>query len=195
MTKPRDLANSVNSASIPGTRLENDAITASKMAPNSVDSSELANDAVSTSKIQNAAVTTAKLAGGPAFRAGEGTQASVPNAVWTKITFGTEQLDTANCYASDRFTPNVAGLYQINAAVQYNGATSSSALFGFAIYKNGGAHSDGNGNITLQYAGTAGGDLVQLNGTTDYVEIYALHSEGNAQNMVGKYFSGCWLRP
>lgn len=67
MTKPRDLANSVNSASIPGTRLENDAITAIKMAPNSVDSSELANDAVSTSKIQNSAITTDKLAfdGGP----------------------------------------------------------------------------------------------------------------------------------
>lgn len=67
MTKPRDLANSVNSSSIPGARLENDAITASKMAANSVDSSELANDAVSTGKIQNSAITTAKLAfdGGP----------------------------------------------------------------------------------------------------------------------------------
>lgn len=62
MTKPRDLANSVNSSSIPGVRLENDAITASKMAANSVDSSELANDAVSTGKIQNNAITTAKIA-------------------------------------------------------------------------------------------------------------------------------------
>jgi hypothetical protein len=131
----------------------------------------------------------------PAFRAGEGTAVSVASATWTKITFGAEQLDTAGCYASDRFTPNTAGLYQINAAVQYNGTTSSTALFGFAVYKNGGAHSDGNGNITLQYAGTAGSDLVQLNGTTDYVEIYVLHSQGTAQNMVGKYFNGCWLRP
>lgn len=195
MTKPRDLANSVNSGSIPGTRLENDAVTASKMAPNSVDSSEIANDAISTNKIQSAAVTPAKLAGGPAFRAGEGTPFSVADAVWTKMTFAAEQFDTASCYASDRFTPNVAGVYQVNAAVQYNGATDSSALFGLAIYKNGGLYSDGNGNICLQYAGSSGSDLVQMNGTTDYIEIYALHSEGNAQNMLGKYFSAVWVRP
>ena len=62
MPKARDLASSVNAGSIPGSRLENDAITASKMAANSVDSSELANDAVSTGKIQNSAITNAKLA-------------------------------------------------------------------------------------------------------------------------------------
>ncbi len=62
MAKPRDLANSVNAASIPGTRLVNDAITASKMAPDSVDSSELAHGAVTTSKVHAGAITNAKLA-------------------------------------------------------------------------------------------------------------------------------------
>ena len=62
MPKARDLASSVNAGSIPGSRLENDAITASKMAANSVDSSELANDSVSTGKIQTGAVPNVKLA-------------------------------------------------------------------------------------------------------------------------------------
>lgn len=51
MGKSRDLASSVNAGSIPGSRLENDAITASKMAANSVDSSELANASVTPSKL------------------------------------------------------------------------------------------------------------------------------------------------
>lgn len=62
MTKARDLANSVNSESIPASRIENNSIGASKLAPDSVDSSELATNAISTSKVQNNAITNAKLA-------------------------------------------------------------------------------------------------------------------------------------
>jgi hypothetical protein len=204
VTKARDLANSVNSGTIPGTRLENDAITASKMAPNSVDSSELANDAVSTGKIQNSAITTVKVAdgaitvakvtGGPVFRAGQGTAFSVANSTWTKVTFGAEESDTASCYASNRFTPTVAGYYQLNAAAQYQGTTTA-ALFGIAISKNGSFTSQGVGLETTLYARSLVSDILYLNGTTDYVEIFILHSQGTAQNCLGDYFSGCWLRP
>lgn len=71
MTKARDLANSVNSESIPATRLQNNSIGASKLAPDSVDSSELATDAISTNKVQDNAITPAKLsAGGPSWDSG-----------------------------------------------------------------------------------------------------------------------------
>lgn len=215
MTKPRDLANSVNSSSIPGARLENDAITASKMAANSVDSSELANDAVSTGKIQNSAITTAKIAdanvttakvadgaittakfaGGPAFRAGVGTAFSVANDTMTKATFGGETFDTANCFASDRFTPNVAGYYQVNACVQYDGTSAATSYATIAIYKNAALYTEGDIAALVQYGQLSICDIVYLNGTTDHIEIWMAQKQGAAQNMKGRYFSAAWIRP
>lgn len=64
MTKPRDLANSVNSESIPASRIENNSIGASKLAPDSVDSSELATNAISANKVQDSAITPDKVADG-----------------------------------------------------------------------------------------------------------------------------------
>lgn len=205
MTKPRDLANSVNSASIPGARLENDAITASKMAPNSVDSSELANDAISTGKIQNlaittakvadGAITTAKVAGGPVMRAGGGTAFSVAHDTQTKATFGAASFDTASSFSSNRYTPNVAGYYQINAGVQYEGSSLSTNYAVISIYKNGTVYTEGDVAVLIQFGSLSVSDVVYLNGTTDYIEIFMAHKEGNAQNMRGKYFSAAWLRP
>ena len=195
MAKPRDLANSVNSGSIPGTRLENDAITASKMAPNSVDSSELANDSISTGKIQNGAVTTAKLAGGPVFRAGGGTTLSVAHDTQTKATFGAATFDTASGFSSNRYTPNVAGYYQVNAGVQYEGSSLSTNYAVISLYKNGGVYTEGEVAVLIQYGSLSVSDVVYLNGTTDYIEVFMSHKQGTAQNMRGKYFSACWLRP
>lgn len=130
----------------------------------------------------------------PTFRAGQGTAFSVANATWTKVTFGTEEVDTASCYASNRFTPTVAGYYQINAAAQYQGSTTA-ALFGIAISKTGSFTSQGVGLETVLYARSTVSDIIYLNGTTDYVEIFVLHSQGTAQDVLGDYFSGCWLRP
>jgi hypothetical protein len=215
MAKPRDLANSVNSSSIPGSRLENDAITASKMAANSVDSSELANGSVSSGKIQDGAIITAKIAslaitadklatgavtpdkttGGPAFRASVGTAFSVANDTMTKVTFGGETFDTANCFASNRFTPNVAGYYQVNACVQYDGTSLATSYAIIALYKNAALYTEGDIAALVQYGQLSICDIVYLNGTTDYIEIWMAQKQGTAQNMKGRYFSAAWIRP
>ena len=113
---------------------------------------------------------------GPAFSAYLGGNQSVSSGVFTKININTETFDTASCFDSTtnyRFTPNVAGYYQVNASVRFSGTnlTESSP----AIYKNGAAVSFGpyavvTGQSVLTSIATV---LVYMNGTTDYLELYA----------------------
>jgi hypothetical protein len=113
----------------------------------------------------------------PAFQAVRGAQQSVTSGVATKVLFSTEIFDTNNCYDPTlaRFTPNVAGQYFISAAINAVD-TSGGAAFAvlISIYKNGTAlftsrlpYAD-NG-----YATNTINNVVGMNGTTDYIEIYA----------------------
>jgi hypothetical protein len=110
----------------------------------------------------------------PAFLAyNDGTQ-SLSAATNTKVVFDHESADTDSSYDTTnyRYTPSVAGYYQVNAAVYY---TSSSNPF-ISLYKNGSniARLGGTGSGVLGLmAGTA---LVYMNGTTDYLEIYAYNN-------------------
>ena len=79
---------------------------------------------------------------GPAFSAymtNGSAGISTGAATFTKIILDTEEFDTASCFDSStnyRFTPTVAGYYQINAAVTYD-VPASTAGAGAVIYKNG----------------------------------------------------------
>jgi hypothetical protein len=70
----------------------------------------------------------------PAFSAYAATNQSYSANVNTKVNFGTEEYDTNNNFASSRFTPTVAGYYQINAGFQVAGTPQDIQLY---IYKNG----------------------------------------------------------
>jgi hypothetical protein len=109
---------------------------------------------------------------GPAFFASENSNNAPSLNTWTKITVTNEIFDTANCYASSRFTPNVAGYYCVNASAQVNGALSSSNYTDFAIYKNGTQYANiiGFNSVPFGHAGCS--TLVFMNGTTDYLEFY-----------------------
>jgi hypothetical protein len=120
---------------------------------------------------------------GPAFSANTATTQSISNATYTKVTLGTEVFDTNSNFASSRFTPTVAGYYQINAGIFYNtGAVSG--LGQIFIYKNG---SEVNGTVSNMsasgYCGLSIATLTYCNGTTDYIELYTYHSFGTAQNV------------
>jgi hypothetical protein len=111
---------------------------------------------------------------GPAFSAYQPSASvqSITNSVWTKINFQSEEFDTNNNFASSRFTPTVAGYYQLGSVINCNFG-STQALVSF--YKNGSEFLRG---INIQ-TGTAGGGcfgLMYLNGSTDYVEVYLLTS-------------------
>ena len=107
---------------------------------------------------------------GPAFSAYTATTGATIGTTATKITFDTEEFDTNNNFASSRFTPTVAGYYQINAQLQPNNQYTG----GFVeVYKNGSVYKSGNYvNTGVSFGGFMVSTLVYCNGSTDYIEIY-----------------------
>jgi len=145
--------------------------------------------------------------GAPAFSAYASTSQSVSNNTWTKITFGTEVFDTNNNFASSRFTPTVAGYYQINASMCLYGTSSFPVEQVFALYINGSSvHSfcDINPSASLtsnNFSLVSGSTIWYFNGTTDYAEIYAYYYGSGASASLEystssrtSRFSGCLLR-
>ena len=121
----------------------------------------------------------------PAFSAYQSTLQSVSNGTATKVQFQNKDFDTNSNYdnaTNYRFTPTVAGYYQINASVQITSTTASIVAF---IYKNGtqyavggvGSFASGAINTVSQVA-----CLMFFNGSTDYAEIYVLQASGISQN-------------
>ena len=120
---------------------------------------------------------------GPAFRAYATGGQSVSNLTFAKVQFNNESFDTANCFDSTtnyRFTPNVAGYYQINGVCAFNGSASGYATV--TIYKNGSNINQGAStpNNTTFGGGSNVSDTVYMNGTTDYIELFVAQSSGGS---------------
>ena len=107
--------------------------------------------------------------GGPAFSANLTSNQTVSNNTWTKLNFITEVFDTNGNYDSSRFTPTIAGYYQINLTLWFGGVTSLTRGQA-AIYKTG-VISTRIVDTATKY-GFSGSDLIYCNGSTDYVEAY-----------------------
>ena len=123
-----------------------------------------------------AAVSLATLGNGPAFSAYQGISQTLSANVYTKIQLNTERFDTNSNFdptTNYRFTPTVAGYYQINYAV-YGTTTSTMTNFVGALYKNGSVYEYGNINTSTGNQQYASVSLVYMNGSTDYLEIYIL---------------------
>lgn len=135
-------------------------------------------NAVTDTYLNNGAVTQTKVATGvagtgPAFSAIATVDQTLTTATTTKLDFAGEIFDTNNNFASSRFTPTVAGYYQINSIVRISvtNGTNISCYF----YKNGSVYSQFIQLIQTAYSGSFnqfGSDLIYFNGTTDYVEVY-----------------------
>ena len=133
----------------------------------------------------------------PAFYTSASAATSVASSTYVKIGFNTITFDTANYFDTTnyRFTPLVAGYYQINAGIQYNGPSSTTAFALISLAKNGNVYTGGQNLITaIQYAIPSTSGLIYLNGSTDYVEIFGYQSQGSTQTMSGQFFQGCLLR-
>lgn len=118
----------------------------------------------------------------PAFSAYSTALTSTSTATWTKVTFNTEEFDTNSNFASNRFTPTVAGYYQVNTCI--SGPSSSTGIIAVNIYKNGASFKIGNAisNITVGTYVVAAA-LIYCNGSTDYIEVYAIQSTGGTANV------------
>ena len=139
-------------------------------------------------------------AAGPAFGAISTTSTSLSAGVDTKIIFDNEIFDTAGCFDSTtnyRFTPNVAGYYQVNANVSVGGSGGAYTIC--SIYRNGALYTRSNtlrtDNGNYNAANTS--NIIYLNGSTDYVEVYGLDPSANSTitDTIGCYFSAALVRP
>ena len=132
---------------------------------------------------------------GPAFSAQGGGATSISNATNTKLTYGsTVNFDTNSNYSTvnSRFTPTVAGYYQINAGGQL--ATGSGGFFVMKIYKNNSQYEQGSLSAAIQYSISVVSSLIYMNGSTDYIEIFATQSTGSTQTANGLMFNGYLAR-
>ena len=128
-----------------------------------------------------AAVTLATMGNGPAFSAYPNTAQNIANVTNTKVSFSAEVFDTNNCYdptTNYRFTPTVAGYYQVSACLTLN--AGSSGVNTCYIYKNGSAVLGGQVPFaTGAYVTGCANGVVYLNGSTDYIEVYSWQSSGS----------------
>jgi hypothetical protein len=108
---------------------------------------------------------------GPTFSAYAGSGQSISSGTFTKVTCGTEEWDTNSNYdtSTSRFTPTVAGYYQVNGYVGFTSSTRTNTQA--AIYKNGSQHRTLNQLDSNLYV-VGGSSIVYLNGSTDYIELY-----------------------
>lgn len=144
---------------------------------------------------------TPTVASGPAFFAYRDSTQSITAGTWTKVAFNQERFDTDADYDTTtnyRFTPGKAGYYQINASVQ---TASSANNYSFVnIYKNGSGYINNFGDYVSAQRTAQVSALIYFNGSSDYVEVYALIGAGTSPRIVGgstneeSNFNGVWVR-
>ena len=136
----------------------------------------------------------------PAFSATGTTQSAPTNNTDTKLVFGTKTgtfgFDTNSNYdavTNYRFTPTVAGYYQINCGIQISGVMAATYA-NLKIAKNGTANqlqiASANSASNPQLVGSV---IMYLNGSTDYIEAYQYQS-GTPLATNNQYFQACLVR-
>ena len=117
-----------------------------------------------------------------AFRAKQTNSQPIPDGVETKILFDTTEFDSDSYFdtSSNRYIPKKEGYYQFNSNIQLGGTATGQVFMG-NIKKNGTNVAVGsNGFSTVNTIGGSSGAScnVYMNGTTDYVEVFAFQKSG-----------------
>ena len=117
----------------------------------------------------------------PAFYATQESAQSISSGSVTVISFDTASLDTNSCYSTStyRFTPNVSGFYCVFMHSAFDSSTDFDGVE-MQMYKNnstqiaaGIVRNESKDNISLSV-------IVQLNGSSDYVDARAYQNSGGA---------------
>jgi hypothetical protein len=150
-----------------------------------------------TNTVTIAAQTGTLNAAGPAFSAYQSSTQSLAagSGSRTKIQLQTEEFDTNNNFDSStnyRFTPTVAGYYQINGCIT---AAASTELV-TVIYKNGSIYKAGSDVATSTPYASVVSSIIYCNGSTDYLELYAFsgNSTTSVSGISATWFNGCLVR-
>ena len=130
----------------------------------------------------------------PAFSAYNSSATSLASGTNTQVLFATEDFDTNNNFASSRFTPTVAGYYQLNSAISIAGGGGATEIIAI-IYKNGALFKSGADGGTASFR-TVVSSLVYANGTTDYFEIYCYSGAARTTEATSSatWFNGTLVR-
>lgn len=138
-------------------------------------SSTLTVDSTNGITFPNATLQTVAAQTGPAFYVYlSANQTGVSSGVATKVQLNTKLFDTNNNFDATtnyRFTPTIAGYYQINYGVNASGTGMTYSIT--ELYKNGSLYQYGNFTPTsIAETMSTGSTLVYMNGSTDYIELY-----------------------
>jgi hypothetical protein len=127
-----------------------------------------------------AAQTTPVLMPPPVVAVRQSAQQAFTASVYAKVTFATEEIDSAGAWdtSTSRFQPTTAGYYQFHGNVTFTATSSYSEC---VVYKNGAVYKTGIA-LTGNSYGTMISGLVYLNGTTDYIELWAMNASSISTN-------------
>jgi len=133
---------------------------------------------------------------GPAFHVRLSSAQSAPSTdTFTKIAFDSETFDTDGTFANSRFTPAIAGYYQIAGAMSYANGNYTERTAIINIRKNGGnhlGHSFRVGGFESRWGGTVSG-LVYLD-SDDYVELFIYGPSQGIDPGSETFFTGTLVR-
>jgi len=139
--------------------------------------------------IANSGTATGFAANTPAFHAYLSSTVEVGNNVSTKLAANTEIFDTDSNYNNStyRFQPQTAGKYFIYGMI--NGTTNAYKIYFIkaSVFKNGSEYATNNNTINtnvLQRLGVGIQTVVDMNGSSDYVEMFGtvdIHTNGTEQ--------------
>lgn len=172
--KPSSGSGSITLAATTGTST-NDTLTLPAKTGNIITSAD-------SGTVTQAMLSSGVTGNGPTFIAYQNSTQSVSTSTYTKISLQAELYDTANCFdptTNYRFTPNVAGFYQVNGQVRVGAMSGNLASI---IYRNNTAFQSNSvvGNGTNSTASLTS-NIVYLNGSTDYIELYVWQNSGSSQ--------------
>ena len=116
--------------------------------------------------------------------AGVGNQ-SIGSGGNVKVNLNATLFNVGNCFntGNARFTPTVAGYYNITWQARVDSATPDFCLA--RIFKNGSLYSDSRGtesNSANSYPSALNNSIIHMNGSSDYLEFYTYHGVGSSVN-------------
>jgi hypothetical protein len=117
----------------------------------------------------------------PKFSVGITANQTIGDNTQTKVQFNSVQFDTNSNFDATtnyRFTPTIAGYYSISATIGFlMHATDGVSAVQVSIYKNGAIVKASLSNQTISalsvVVSQSVNSLISMNGSTDYIEIYA----------------------
>ena len=127
----------------------------------------------------------------PAFFAFKSSSTNIGDNTTAKLSIDREVFDTDNCYDNStnyRFTPTTAGKYYVYAAIDLNLSSVSALVYSWLyIYKNGSEIAKQSRDFRFNSYGTGTGNnltiTVDMNGSSDYLEVYAFGDTTSNDNV------------